>query len=97
MLGDAEAVARLRGAGLESVRVGELELRFAPSVPPSTSATHAEDYDPDAPATERKPPTADDDERNALELLLHSSGGDAEPLLEMQRRATAAREPKAAA
>lgn len=97
MLGDAEVSARLRASGLESVRVGELELRFAPSVPPSTSATQGEDYDPDAPATERKPPTADDDERSALELLLHSSGGDAEPLLEMQRKALASRAAKAAA
>jgi hypothetical protein len=83
---DEQNVARLRAAGLQSVRVGALELYFAaPSGPQSIEATDGDL----SPPTERNPDPkkeADDDERAALELLFHSSGGDAEAMLEMKRR-----------
>lgn len=95
LLGNADAVARLRAAGLKTVRVGSLELHFA-SAPSGPQSIEAHD---DSPPTERRPETfkvSDDDERAALELLLHSSGGDPDALYDMQNR-MAARAAKAEA
>lgn len=90
LLGDAEAVSRLRAAGLASVRAGTLELHFGPSVPPSLEQPDAEI----SPVTERAPQAStgrDDDERNALELLLNTDPGEADALLEMQQKARTSR------
>jgi hypothetical protein len=83
----AASVEKIRSSGLTTVRAGELELHFAPSVPSSDEAVTARDDS--APPTEREPATADDDERHALEELLHSSGANAEALFEMRKRALA--------
>ena len=77
-----ETLAKLRENGITSVRAGELELRLGPAVPPSR------EVDEESPPTEREP-SADDDERNALETLLHSSGADASVFLEASKRARA--------
>lgn len=80
-----ESLARVRAAGVASVRVGQLEMHLGPPVPP---ALDARDSDPDAsPPTHRDPPSADDDERHALEELLHSSGADAAAFFEASKRA----------
>ena len=85
----AASLDRVRAAGVASVRVGQLEMHLGPPVPPLPSTTH--DTDPDAPPPTQRDgtPSADDDERHALEELFHSSGADAAAFYEASRRARA--------
>lgn len=72
----------LRSQHVQSLRVGELELRFEPSpvAPPVPLALPSP-----IPFDEKD---SEDAERRSLEELLHSSGGDADAILRAMRGAS---------
>lgn len=77
----------MRDENIVHARLGKLELRLGSPVPQSTVANVSPQPEPRTPPPAALAPTPDDDERDALATLLHSSGADVDAFMLMQRKA----------